>query len=123
LAPPAAPGRSYPVRFDPDALAEDTAHATRAGQAVAAVLRRELETGRFTGQLRRCDTDARDQTSLSNCGKTYLPAPDGPWGAVFQVRREPDGELYLAFIAFGRRHPDHPWQPSVYQTAHDRLHA
>jgi hypothetical protein len=54
LAPPASPGGSYQVRFDPDALAEETTHTTDAGQAVAVELGRELETGRSTRQLRRC---------------------------------------------------------------------
>ena len=32
------------------------------------------------------------------------------------------GELVLSFVAFGVAHPEHPWQPSVYQVAHQRLH-
>jgi hypothetical protein len=122
VPPPASPGRSYPARYDPDALAEDLEHTTSAAASIAVQLQRELDTGRFTGQLRPCDTSARDQTSLPNCLKTYLPAPDGAWGAVFELRRDPAAQLYLALLAFGRRHPDQPWQPSVYQIADRRLH-
>jgi hypothetical protein len=31
------------------------------------------------------------------------------------------GAPVLVCVAFGRRHPLHPWQPSVYQIAHRRL--
>jgi hypothetical protein len=31
-------------------------------------------------------------------------------------------ELRLAYLAFGVSHPEHPWQPSAYDVAHNRLH-
>jgi hypothetical protein len=33
-----------------------------------------------------------------------------------------EGELGLLCVAFGVRHPERAWQPSVYQVAHRRLH-
>jgi hypothetical protein len=42
---------------------------------------------------------------------------------VFEVLRDPGTrELVLSFLAFGVAHPEHPWQPSVYRVAHERLH-
>jgi hypothetical protein len=41
---------------------------------------------------------------------------------VFAGAREPDGSPVLVALAFGLRHPERAWQPSVYQFAHRRLH-
>ncbi len=54
--------------------------------------------------------------------KVYLPPRLGRWGLVLEVVRA-RGELQLEHRAFGVRHPDRPWAPSVYQVAHRRLHA
>ena len=115
------PSGAYPVRVNADALAEDLAHTTPAGQDVGEALAGELSRGTFTGELRRCDPEGRDGTRLGGCVKTYLPPPAGPWGAVFEIRRDDSG-VYLAFLAFGRRHPEQPWRPSVYRVADRRLH-
>jgi hypothetical protein len=40
---------------------------------------------------------------------------------VLRLGRDAD-QLVLYHLAIGVRHPDHPWQPSVYQVAHRRLH-
>ena len=55
--------------------------------------------------------------------KTYLPAPGGQWGMVFRGERSPEGTPTLLCLAFGRRHPGAPWQLSVYEVAHRRMHA
>jgi hypothetical protein len=115
---------SFPVRFDEDAFAEDLAHVSRAGRTVGARERARLERdGIAVRVLLACEPEARDGTRLPGCAKTYLPAPDGPWGMVFRGERPPAGTPTLLCLAFGRRHPPAPWQPSVYQVAHRRLHA
>ncbi len=74
-------------------------------------------------ELRPCQPEGRDGTRLSTCVKTYLPDDAGPWRMVFEVVRAGiEGELVLAYRAFGRGHPEKPWQPSVYQVADQRLH-
>ncbi len=112
------------MRFDPDALAEDLHHATRVGRQVGERERDRLEReGIAPGQLYACQPEGRDGTRLAGCIKTYLPPPAGQWGMVFTAEREQaDGSLVLVCLAFGIRHPQRPWQPSVYQVAHARLH-
>lgn len=72
--------------------------------------------------LRACDAQADDGTRLLRCVKTYLPAPAGQWGMVFEIRHDPDVRLFLDYLAFGIRHPSRLGQPSVHQLAHRRLH-
>lgn len=114
----------FGVRFDELAFTNDLGHATPAGRDVAQAARRRLEReGADPAEFKRCDPDARDGTSLPNCLKTYLPGPDGRWRMVVEVLRDKvSGELVLSYLAFGVAHPEHPWQPSVYQVAHQRLH-
>jgi hypothetical protein len=98
--------RTFPVRFDDEAFAEDLAHASRAGRAVAERERARLERdGIALATLRGCEAEARDGTRLPGCVKTYLPAPDGAWGMVFRGERAADGTAALLCLAFGRRHP------------------
>jgi hypothetical protein len=111
------------VIFDPDAIAEDLAHATPAarqiGQEAVQHLGRE---GILREQLRPCRAEERDGTRLPGCVKTYLPAPAGRCGMVLQLRVDQDGPL-LFCLAFGVRHPAPGSQrPSVYQVADRRLH-
>ncbi len=54
--------------------------------------------------------------------KTYVPAPTGDWDMVFRAGHDERDALLLFCLAFGLRHPAAPWQPSVYQVAHRRLH-
>ena len=117
-----AAGR-FEVRFDELAFTDDLAHATPAGRQVATAARERLEqTGADPVEFKRCDPDARDGTSLPNCVKIYLPDPAGRWRMVFEILRDPaTGKLVLSYLAFGVGHPEHPWQPSVYQVAHGRL--
>ena len=67
--------------------------------------------------------EARDGTRLPGCVKTRLPQFDGPWGMVFTGDLDESGAPVLVCVGFGRRHPDAPWRPSVYQVADRRLHA
>jgi hypothetical protein len=115
---------SFTVRFDEEAFAEDLAHASPAGRVVGERERGRLEReGIAPNELRACEPEARDGTRLPGCAKTYLPAPDGQWGMVFRGERSPEGTPTLLCLAFGRRHPGAPWQPSVYEVAHRRMHA
>jgi hypothetical protein len=53
--------------------------------------------------------------------KTYLPAPIGDWGMVFEGRLDEHGQPFMHCLAFGRRHPLRTGQPSVYELAPGRL--
>jgi hypothetical protein len=102
--------------FDEEAFAEDLAHVSPAGRAVGERERSRMERqGIARNQLRACERDARDGTRMPGCVKTYPPAPYGDWGMVFRGERSPDGTPTLLCLAFGRRHPGAPWQPSVYE--------
>jgi hypothetical protein len=122
--PTSAGSTRFGVRFDELAFSEDIRHATPAGRQVAGAARQRLQAdGADPSEFKRCDPDARDGTSLPNCLKAYLPTPDGRWRMIFEVLRDTTtGELVLSYLAFGVAHPEHPWQPSVYQVAHQRLH-
>ena len=114
----------FPVRFDDDAFAEDLAYASPAGRRVGQVERTRLEReGIAAADLRACSPEGRDGTRLGGLVKTYLPPPAGEWGMVLGAGRDQRDPLLLVCVAFGRRHPAVPWQPSVYQVAHRRLHA
>jgi hypothetical protein len=116
-------GARFPLRVDEALLAEDLAHATQAGRAaIAAELGRLRRDGVPIARLYRCQPDHRDGTDLGGCVKIYIPAPDGPWGAVF-AGDQVAGEATLVLVAVGRRHPPQPWAPSVYHVAHQRLHS
>jgi hypothetical protein len=66
------------VRLDDLLFDEDLAHATQAGQQVAAEVRRRLERdGASARELAPCQAEHREGTRLPNCVKTYLPEPGG----------------------------------------------
>lgn len=114
----------FSARFDQQAFAEDLSHATEAGQRVANTERARIERkGISAGELLACDPEARDGTRLGGCVKTYLPQPDGGWGMVFTGDTDAAGRPVLLYLAFGMRHPTHPWQASVYEVADRRLHS
>ena len=121
---PSTPGRdaTFRVEFDLATLAEDSDHSTPKGRAVMREAIRELDRdGIPPSRLKACEDPGRDGTRLVRCAKTYLPAPDGTWGMVFQLRLDNDQRPFLACLAFGVRHPTRSWQPSVYQIADRRL--
>lgn len=98
------------------------AHATNAARAaIEPAIQKLGEGGVAVSKLRPCDAEARDGTRLGGCVKHYIPQPDGRWGAVFNIDSEADKPA-LVLLAVGERHPAQPWQPSVYEIAHRRLH-
>jgi hypothetical protein len=110
-------GARYAVRFD-DLLFG----ATQAGQRVSRQARRRLEgDGASPRELAPCQAEHREGTRLPHCVKTYLPEPGGRWRMIFEIGRENE-RLVLAYLAFGVGHPEHAWQLSAYQVAHQRLH-
>lgn len=109
--------------FDADLWAEDMIRASAAAREVAAAARGAFESeGVQIDQLRPCDPEGPDGTSLPHCVKVYLPPPAGQHGMVLEIDRRA-GRLVLAYLAFGLRHPGPDVrQPSVYEIAHRRLH-
>lgn len=85
----------FEVRFDDEAFAEDLAHATVAGRAVAYQPRERLERdGLVASETRPCRAEGREGTRLAGCVKVYLPAPAGQWSpSPLSVRaRMPSGD-------------------------------
>lgn len=117
------PGRA-PVVIDPAQWEQDLAVSSPRGRLVATVARREFERhGCPIAQLRPCRDEGRDGTRLPGCVKVYLPHPAGPFGMVFEIERGVGG-LHLLVLAFGvRHHPRGSKAQTVYQRAHQRLHA
>jgi hypothetical protein len=116
-------GPTFRVEFDLATLAEDSDHSSPKGRAVLRDAIRELSRdGIPAARLKACEDPGRDGTSLPSCAKTYLPAPAGTWGMVFQLRLDEDQHPLLVCLAFGVRHPSRSWQPSVYEVADRRLH-
>lgn len=118
------PGAHFRVDFDDATFAEDLEHTSSdTGRELARRERDKLTAeGVPPDQLKRCDTEARDGTSLPGCVKIYIPRPDGTWGMVFQLRIGSDRRPFLACLAFGTRHPTGPGALSVYRIAHQRIH-
>ena len=114
----------FAVRFDPDALDDDLLHVTPLGRRAALEARIALERdGLPASRLYRCGSEMTDGTDLGGCVKTRIPWPDGRWGIVMYGRVDRDGRPQLRVLAFGERHPVQQWRSSVYQLAHQRLHA
>jgi hypothetical protein len=111
------------ARFAARAWKADLDQASPAGaEAARAARRRYTRNGVPFTELRRCEADARDGTSLPDCVKVYLPPPDGRFGMVFQFRLD-GNKPTLMYLAFGvRHHPPASHAPTVYDIAHRRLH-
>jgi hypothetical protein len=111
------------VEFDDLAWDEDLAGASDTARELAARTRARLEReGQPINELRPCETEGPQGTSLPGCVKAYLPPPDGRWGIVYRIARRRDEPTFLAAVAFGPRHPPSSTrQPSVYARAHRRL--
>jgi hypothetical protein len=114
VPPTPGQGATFRVEFDLAMLAEDSDHSSPKGRGVLRDAIRELgRHGIPTARLKACEDSGRDGTSLPGCAKTYLPAPAGTWGMVFQLRLDDDQRPLLVCLAFGVRHPSRSWQPSV----------
>ena len=122
----ARPEPVFPVGFDQDALTEDLGRLPASAGDALRQFRKELrgEGGIPKARLKACQAEGRDGTQLPGCIKTYIPWPDGRFGAVFVAVTHPDRPLGLRAIAFGvRHHPRDSNAPTVYEIAHRRLHA
>lgn len=116
-------GPTFSVHVDERELAEDLAHASEVGRAaIEPMVERFKADGVPVAWLKQCDAEARDGTRLPGCVKLYIPQPAGQWGAVL-LGGVIDDKPKLFLLAAGRRHPEAPWQPSVYEIAHRRLQA
>lgn len=114
-------GPAFPVKIDEQELAEDLSHASKAGRtAIESMIEQLKADGVPKNWLGKCDPEARDGTRLAGCVKLYIPQSAGQWGAVF-LGGIADEKPTLFLLAVGRRHPEAPWRPSVYEIAHRRL--
>lgn len=113
-----------PALFDDAAFAEDLGRASDAGEEVALAARKEFEAaGVPIENLRACDEEGPQGTSLRHCLKLRLPHPDGKFGMAFRIELR-EGKSVLVFAAFGiRHHPRGSNAPTVYEIAHRRLHS
>jgi hypothetical protein len=116
----------FPVGFDDDALEEDLAHLPASAEEALRLFHKEVRRlgGIPKSRLMACQAEGRDGTRLSGCVKTYIPWPDGRFGAVFIAVTHPNRPMALRAIAIGIRHHPHGSNAStVYEVAHHRLHS
>jgi hypothetical protein len=114
----------FPVGFDDDALEEDLAHLPASAEEALRLFHREVRRlgGIPKSSLMACQAEGRDGTRLGGCVKTYIPWPDGRFGAVFVPVIHPTRPLALRAIAFGiRHHPRGSTAQTVYLVASRRL--
>ena len=115
----------FPVGFDEDALEEDLAHLSGSAEEALRAFHKGVQRrgGIPRSRLMACQAEGRDGTRLRGCVKTYIPWPDGRFGAVFVAVVHPNRPLALRAIAFGvRHHPRDSTARTVYEIAHRRLH-
>lgn len=115
----------FPVGFDDDALAEDLDRLPASAEIALREFHKELRRhgGILRSRLMACQAEGRDGTRLGGCVKTYIPWPDGRFGAVFVPAKHPSRPLALRVLAFGiRHHPPESNAETVYEVAHGRLH-
>jgi hypothetical protein len=117
MVQPRRPGTARAV-FDDAYWRADTIPATPEARRAAEKARdRYKADGVLIGDLKPTLAEGPDGTRLPGCVKVYIDE----WGMVFQIARDRDtGQLVLAYLAFGERHPTGN-RPSVYQTADRRL--
>ena len=118
------PEPMFPVGFDDDALAEDLGRLPASAEIALRAFRKELrrDGGLPLSRLMACQAEGRDGTRLDGCVKTYIPWPDGRFGAVFVPAKHPSRPLALRAFAFGvRHHPRGSNAETVYEIAHLRL--
>jgi hypothetical protein len=122
---PAEPEPVFPVGFDEDALAEDLEHLPATAEEALRSFRKtaQREGGIARSKLIACQAEGRDGTRLPGCVKTYIPWPDGRFGAVFVAVTHPARPVALRAVAFGIRH-HHRGSSSltVYDVADRRIH-
>lgn len=114
----------FPVGFDDDALEEDLEHLPASAEVALRSFRKEAqqEGGVAVAKLMRCQAEGRDGTRLGGCVKTYIPWPDGRFGAVFIAVTHPNRPMALRVIAYGiRHHPRGSTAQTVYEVADRRL--
>jgi len=72
--------------------------------------------------LSACPRAREKPSTLGGCVKTYIPWPNGRFGAVFVAVKHPQRPLALRAFAFGvRHHPSESNAETVYEVAHRRL--
>ena len=107
--------RAEVERFEPRAHARLAAERER---------RRLASDGLALTDLRRCETEAADRTSLPGLVKVYVPIGDAPPSerpyAFVLSPAHGQTSAALALVAFGERHPRRGVR-SVYERAHKRL--
>lgn len=120
---------SIPIHFDSGEWSEEVERLDRRSMAriQAERARRDIESGKAALDLEKCEAGGEEGTSLPGCVKLYVPlgqqgASEAPFGFVFQLAQNSDGNLVWNFLAFGERHPDNPATRTVYERAHKRLH-
>jgi hypothetical protein len=114
----------FPVGFDEDALDEDLERLPAGAEIALWEFRKELrrEGGIPQSRLKACHDEGRDGTALGGCVKTYVPWPDGRFGAIFVAVKHPKRPMALRAFAFGvRHHPRESNAETVYEIAHRRL--
>lgn len=85
----------FPVGFDDDALDEDLSHLPASAEEALRLFHREVHRlgGIPKSRLMACQAEGRDGTRLGGCVKTYIPWPDGRFGAVFVAVTHPNRPL------------------------------
>lgn len=114
----------FPVGFDDDALEEDLAHLPASAEEALRLFHKEVRRlgGIPISRLMACQAEGRDGTRLGGCVKTYIPWPDGRFGAVLVAVTHPSRPLALRAVAFGIRHHSRGSRAqTVYQIASRRL--
>jgi hypothetical protein len=117
------------IRFDCEEWREEVERLDEraVSRTQAERARREIDGGKATVHLQKCEADGEGGTRLPGCMKLYVPlgrqgASEAPFGFVFQLAQDSDGSFVWNFIAFGERHPDNPATRTVYERAQHRLH-
>jgi hypothetical protein len=116
----------FPVGFDDDALGKDLAHLPASAEETLRSFHKDMRRlgGIPKSRLKACQAEGRDGTRLGGCAKTYIPWPDGRFGAVFVAVTHPHRPLALRVIAFGiRHHARGSTARTVYEIAHNRLYS
>lgn len=105
-------------------MTEDLERLSSGAENALREFRKELhrEGGIAKSRLRVCHDEGQDGTMLGGCVKTYVPWPDGRFGAVFVAVTHPNRPMALRAFAFGvRHHPSESNAETVYEVAHKRL--